>query len=235
MNDLMLDLETMGMTAGSAILSIGAVFFDMKARALGPEFYRIIDLEDACAHGLTIAPATVLWWMKQSDEARELFKQPGEGLAHTLSYFGSWANANCPREDMKVWGCGVDFDNVLISAAYKACGLELPWRWFNNRDYRTVKNQYRDVKIDRSGGVHHNALDDAKAQALHLIRILNPVIVSAEAKSIAELNSLSSATVGNVTAKHDELVTRGNSNFAAAMAGDLSGNPAPTGDPPTQA
>jgi hypothetical protein len=44
------------------------------------------------------------------------------------------------------------------------------WRSYNSRCYRTVKQQFPDITIVRSG-THHNALDDARAQAAHMVGI----------------------------------------------------------------
>jgi exodeoxyribonuclease VIII len=44
------------------------------------------------------------------------------------------------------------------------------WEFWKDRCYRTIKNCYPDVPFDRRG-THHNALDDARSQALHLIAI----------------------------------------------------------------
>ena len=60
---------------------------------------------------------------------------------------------------------------MLLEAAFKAVKRPVPWKWSMNRCYRTVKNLFPDVKMERSG-THHNALDDARDQARHLMRIL---------------------------------------------------------------
>lgn len=73
---------------------------------------------------------------------------------------------------VRVWGNGSDFDNVILRNAYAAIGSTYPWRYNDNMCYRTIKNLAPDVKMARQG-VHHNALDDARSQALHLIAICN--------------------------------------------------------------
>ena len=51
MQDVMLDLETMGNGPHAAIIAIGAVKFDTQAQEIGEKFYTVIDLESAVAHG----------------------------------------------------------------------------------------------------------------------------------------------------------------------------------------
>lgn len=67
---LMLDLETMSNKGNAAIVSIGAVAFEPSTGELGPEFYLTVDLVSCEKLGLHIDADTVLWWMKQSSEAR---------------------------------------------------------------------------------------------------------------------------------------------------------------------
>jgi exodeoxyribonuclease VIII len=159
----MLDLETMGTVAGSPIIAIGAVMFGKEG--LGEEFYTQVSLESCAAYGMRPSGSTVIWWMKQSDEARAAFKNNDSAptLPEALVAFKKWL-----PDDSKVWGNGADFDNVLLAAAYSACGILLPWKYYNNRCYRTMRELFKNVPVERVG-VHHNAVDDAKTQAMHLM------------------------------------------------------------------
>jgi len=160
LGDVMIDIETMGTTPGSAILSISAVMFGPSG--LGETFYAPIALASCTAAGLTIDPYTVAWWMKQSDAARAAaFRDDAEPLAAVLQQFTCWLEL---VDAEKPWCQGANFDAPLLDAAYRACGMASPWKFWNVRDTRTLY-ELADVKVDRARGVHHNALDDARAQA----------------------------------------------------------------------
>lgn len=161
MNNVMVDLETLGNGPQAAIIAIGAVKFDETG--LGEEFYAVVDAQSCVDAGLKMDVSTIMWWMQQSDEARAAFKRQGEHLANALLRFSKFVGP-----DNKLWGNGAAFDNTILGSAYRAVGVEQPWKFGNDRCYRTVKAMYPDKPIPRSG-VHHNALDDAKSQALHLI------------------------------------------------------------------
>jgi hypothetical protein len=166
---IMLDLETLGTAPGSAILAIGAVMF--TGGKIEQEFYRRTDLRSSTQAGLTMDPDTVLWWLKQPDEARLEITNEGEHLAHVLQHFYEWVDVNGGAE-VEMWGNGASFDNVLLSVAYEKLGLKRPWKYSNDRCYRTVKNLYiGGAEIVRTG-THHNALDDARSQALHLMAMI---------------------------------------------------------------
>lgn len=177
MKNVMLDLETMGTRSTSAIIAIGAVKFDENG--LGEGFYKVIDLQSCIDAGLTIDGGTVMWWMGQSDEARAQFDKKRVQQYALIRALGSFATellevtSNCQvSKSVKLWGNGADFDNPMLANAYRVCGLSVPWEFWNNRCYRTVKSMNRGVKMERVG-TYHNALDDAKSQALHLIDIIN--------------------------------------------------------------
>jgi len=162
MSNVMLDLETLGNGANSVIIAIGAVKFD--ADGLGEEFYEVVDAETCVRMGMQMDTSTVMWWMKQSDEARAAFDRVGSNIFGVLARFSAFCG------DSKVWGNGASFDNTILSNAYRKTGVEQPWKFWNDRCYRTMKSLYPQVKIARQG-TYHNALDDAKSQASHLIAI----------------------------------------------------------------
>lgn len=164
MRDLMIDIETLGNRPGSVILSIGAVAFDADTGEIGEEFYAAIDPETASKVGLTTDISTMLWWMKQSEAAREAAfsgKRSINMALTELSIFVKW------QEPSRVWAKPPSFDLVMLEAAFRACDQDIPWHFRVHRDCRTI--------FDITGtkqpevGTAHNALDDAKAQALGVI------------------------------------------------------------------
>lgn len=171
MQDVMLDLETMGSGPHAAIIAIGAVEFDIPTQQLGDRFYMVIDLESAVASGGVMDASTVLWWLKQSNEARAAFERGGCPIAFALQSFAGWMNNRGWGDDVRVWGNGAAFDNVILASAYRRNGTPQPWKFWNDRCYRTVKAQHPEVRMERNG-THHNAADDAENQARHLISML---------------------------------------------------------------
>ena len=169
--DIMLDLETMGTGPNAAIVAIGAVAFDIQSGTIGDRFYRVVDLGTSVAMGGEIDADTVLWWMKQSDDARAMFTRDSVPLSLALTSFSFWMCAHGAPDNVRVWGNGAAFDNVILSSAYRRSAYMQPWKHYNDRCYRTVKSLYPDVKLERVG-THHNAVDDAESQARHLIAML---------------------------------------------------------------
>lgn len=167
---VMLDLETLGTGSNSAIISIGACTFDPETQLIGSTFHAIVDRTSCLDLGCTMDTSTIEWWEKQSTQARAASYDYKDGLSvnAALLAFSDW----CPG--VEVWGNGSDFDNAMLAELYRKADLPLPWKFYNNRCYRTLKNQFPEVLMSRHG-THHNAVDDAVSQAKHLMKILQRV------------------------------------------------------------
>ncbi len=160
----MLDLETLGSHPSAVIVAIGAAKF--AGGVVLESFYRRIDPESCVEAGLTVDVSTIMWWLKQPDASRLEITQPSEPLKTVLEEFAQWIGPGAV-----VWGNGASFDPVVLTQTYRAAGVRVPWKYSNERCYRTVKSLFPHVPMQRDG-THHNALDDAKAQALHLMEML---------------------------------------------------------------
>ena len=165
MKHVMVDLETLGNGSNAVIIAIGAVMFDHTG--IGDTFYTNVSPQSCVDVGLQMDVSTVMWWMQQTEQSRSIFKKVSSPLKTALDDFALWY-----PEGAALWGNGATFDNVILANAYRAVGVEQPWAYWNDRCYRTLKNLYPHVKLERTG-VAHNALDDAKSQALHAARIFN--------------------------------------------------------------
>lgn len=183
MNNLMIDLESMGKKPNAPIVSIGAVFFDPQSGELGQEFYTAVNLESAMEQGAVPDGDTILWWLKQSPEARSAIcvddALPISSALSELSHFINRYSDN-PKY-LKVWGNGATFDNVILRGAYERAGQVCPWQFWNDHDVRTVVTLGRVVGFDPKrdmpfDGVAHNALADARHQAKYVSAIWKKLI-----------------------------------------------------------
>ena len=170
MKHYMTDLETMGLRPTSAILSIGIVLFS-KTEVLDT-FYTPVSLKSCLEHGLTTDKSTEDWWARQSDVARKAWDTPdAPSLTEALTAMTHWMRKHGTGRNATVWGCGSDFDNVLLSNAFRAIEAEQPWVYYNNGCYRTLRNLFPTEPVQRVG-TYHNALDDAMTQVLQMQRLL---------------------------------------------------------------
>lgn len=164
--DVMIDLETMGLGTNAPILSIGAVAFNCFGYGIEATFHRGISLEDSMANGRRPTASTILWWLQQSDEAREQVRQKGGGgarLAGVLAAFDAWIKS-LPGVPY-VWGNGANFDIAILEQAYLDAGMRTPWGYRNARCFRTVMSEFGAESDWVKPVVAHDALADAEAQA----------------------------------------------------------------------
>lgn len=169
---VMVDLETLGTGPDAVILSIGAIKFDPAGVGLAPlnkkpRFEVHVDVASAMSYGLKVDASTLMWWLDPHQDAarKELLRHERIGLSPALIAFSRWLDTD--PVDVRVWGNGAAFDNVILAYAHKATVCELPWGYYGNRCYRTMKSLFPQVKMERVG-THHSAVDDATSQALHL-------------------------------------------------------------------
>ncbi len=180
---LMIDLETMGTNTNAPIVVIGAVFFDPQTGEIGPVFYIVISLTDAMNTGAVPDGGTIEWWLKQSSEARAAILTDQVKLKDALSRFREFINEYSDDKFVQVWGNGATFDNAILRTSYERLDIPCPWRYYNDRDVRTIVELGKTIDFDARTvipfeGVRHNALDDARHQAKYVSAIWQKLIPS---------------------------------------------------------
>ena len=163
MNHLMIDLETMGNKPNAPVVSIGAVFFEPSTGELGEEFYRVVSLKSSMDGG--------------AEEARKaICDKDAISISAALIKLNTFILDNTDIDKVQVWGNGATFDNVILRANYEREFLPCIWKFWNDRDVRTIVelgraigiNPRRDIPFE---GDRHNALADAKHQAKYVSAI----------------------------------------------------------------
>jgi hypothetical protein len=171
MKHAMCDLETLSTKSRPVIAAVGLVLFDEER--IIKDLYRRLDIDEQIKRGRHVSDSTIRWWMRQSDQARHStfeVENLNTGILHNLSMIREWFFDTDDR--ICVWGNGSDFDNNALMSLFHDFDQVEPWSYHDNRCYRTMKNIpcVQHIEMERVGE-HHNALDDARSQALHLQRI----------------------------------------------------------------
>lgn len=171
--DGMLDIETMGMPPSGALVGLGFCFFDVKTETIGPKFYRAVNLATSVRAGMTMDPSTVMFWLGQPDPARQAIMWSTTALDQTLREFNEFLAQHCRPRDLRMYGNAPTFDLTIMRAAYKLTGIECPWHYTNERDFRTLRAMYPSVVYDPSekGDGAHQADHDAEFQVRHILKI----------------------------------------------------------------
>ncbi|HHD1821896.1 TPA: 3'-5' exoribonuclease [Klebsiella pneumoniae] len=181
---VMVDLETMGKKNNAPIVAIGAVVFDPSTGSIGESFYKVVCLESSVNWGAVIDPSTVIWWLKQSSEARSaIVNDDAIPLQDALLQFREFVSDNVADGSKKaqVWGNGASFDNSILRSSYDCIAEDYPWEYWNDRDVRTMVElghaiNYEPQKAIPFEGERHNALADAIHQARYVSAIWQRLI-----------------------------------------------------------
>ncbi|EPL2124054.1 3'-5' exoribonuclease [Klebsiella pneumoniae] len=181
---VMVDLETMGKKHNAPIVAIGAVVFDPATGSIGESFYKVVCLESSVNWGAVIDPSTVIWWLKQSSEARSaIVNDDAIPLQDALLQFREFVSDNVAGGSKKaqVWGNGASFDNSILRSSYDCIAEDYPWEYWNDRDVRTMVELGQAIGFDPKTtipfeGDRHNALADAIHQARYVSAIWQRII-----------------------------------------------------------
>lgn len=159
--NVMIDIETLGTKSNSVILSICAVRFNIQTAEIVSFFEANIDIDDSLKHGLKVEGKTLLWWLKQSEEARDkVVGSKRVELAKALDDLRHYIKYND-----YVWGNSASFDCGLLKDAYNAAGMKPSWDFRKEICFRTFSNLVPEIKENQEFlGVKHNPYDDAVHQ-----------------------------------------------------------------------
>ena len=173
MKDIMVDIETLGTDSNSVVVSISAVTFDFLTGKTGKQFEIGINVLEQALNGGMIDNDTMKWWSTQSRDAKKaLTRIQVEDVEESLKAFNLWiAEAiSVDLKDVKLWGNGSGFDNVLIRNLYRRSGLDFVLPYWCDNDVRTLVTlaniNTRDYKFT---GTKHNGIDDCKHQIKYCV------------------------------------------------------------------
>jgi len=160
----MIDLETLGTSPDTAVLTIGGVKFDPNTVSTPyQEFYYRYEVNEQLDKGRTVLDSTLEWWGKQAEDVRE--EALGDGnrtpVIEVLQALNKW----CVGVDI-IWCQGPSFDISILENMYKQYDHHIPWDFWKIRDSRTLfgimpKDPRKEINF-----AAHNALEDCKVQAL---------------------------------------------------------------------
>lgn len=174
---VMVDLETLSTASNAVILSIGAAAFDPTQFEIYNTYEAHIDLMTTNLQVFDISPSTVAWWMSEDrQDARAYYlKAEKTDLSTALWGFRTWLRdmeEAGEYTDTCVWGNGAPFDNVILRRAYELTNQDVPWKFRNDRCFRTLKSL---VVVEPPPEVEpkHAALSDAIWQAQYAQRIFD--------------------------------------------------------------
>lgn len=175
MKHVMFDLETLGTGSKAPIVQLAACLFDMKGEVLS-EYNAKIALTEEEFSRFEPTVGTIEFWLKQSQEARELVFGGERGtLNKALHGFNQWLNSIEGRK--RLWSHAT-FDPPVLMNAYQVAGIKALFHFRDFVDIRTINMLAGEVKTEpRSAfGAHHDAAADCRYQAHYVAAMLRKVL-----------------------------------------------------------
>lgn len=161
MTHAMIDFETYSLESNAALISCGIVLFD--STGIKDTFYCNI-IPHPEQH---VSESTLAWWETQNAKAKESLltnRLPFEQAISQILKFLEPAKA--------LWAKGSLNDIVWLESACSLAGKQLNMPYHKKYCMRTIEHLISEPENYVSPSIEHNALEDAKAQALTLINTL---------------------------------------------------------------
>lgn len=161
MNHMMIDIETLGVSRDSVILSAGLVVFNKDM--IGYDSHLFLDVREQLQLGRTIDASTVKWWLLTDREAFSSLCMKGtltlNDLKKELHFFYKTYDIK------RVWSRG-SMDLEIL----KGC-FEVPWEFWQERDVRT---------LDEFGSMEASNRHDALGDCLNQIDFVQRIFLKGE-------------------------------------------------------
>lgn len=173
----MLDIETLGTKPGCPVAQIACLLWNTATNEVVEEFETFIRVQIG---DITADAETIKWWYKQDDNLRD-YVLNNPNAQYPVAGFGNfsiWAKEL--EEKPLVWWCkGLDFDFPIIETKLRQHGFQVPWKYNNRRDFRTVLKGFgydagsEFPTLPQSPTVlrQHDALSDCWNQLAALVHI----------------------------------------------------------------
>lgn len=168
-DDVMIDLETLGVNKNAVVVQISGVYFDRETGETESEFCLCINIDSEVEKGFRVDGSTIKWWITQSSEAKQkVFSSNG------CDSFTAWYQFNAFLSEAKCIWSHENFDYTLLSTHLEKHGIEPSFSdQYAGRDLRTLIDLSRiNVRDFPRVGTAHDGLSDCLSQINYTVAAL---------------------------------------------------------------
>ena len=171
MNDLMVDIETLGTGQNSVITQIGACYFDRHTAEVKETFLVNVQIQDCLNHGLGVdAGALKFWFGEIFKRGTPTFLKEPLPLSSALGQLKQFAEIHT---EAPIWSHAC-FDFGRLDDGYGKLGQKLGFSYRRLRDIRTLVDLSGIKRTDMpKEDKTHDALDDCKRQVRYCTQCFN--------------------------------------------------------------
>ena len=164
MNDIMLDIETLGTGPNAVIIQIAALDFNRETGEIGDHVDLALSLKESMDKGFSVDASTLSWWLETDSKLLSRIVSSGGGIQDRLFKLRNFLN----KPEVKIWSHAT-FDFPLVQNYLKTFGVE-PVDFRAARDIRTLVD-LSGINLDDYdwNAKTHDALDDCKFQVRYCV------------------------------------------------------------------
>lgn len=157
MNNIVIDIETLGRRNDAAVTQIGIAVSDKEFNLIEK---RLIQITPEAWHtcNRTFTGDTIMWWQKQENTPVSNEYTDYDNSYKTVLFTLSSILHKYQSDDTVIWTKGA-MDLFCLKDLYEYFDMELPWKFWQPKDIRTAKEFIKDWKTIKVN--NHNALEDA--------------------------------------------------------------------------
>lgn len=169
--EIVIDIETLSHRRDALIVSVAAVTIDRETLTISEDVLDIaVDLDLVDESKFHISGSTVLWWLRQPQQAREALQNGTEPMEGILSALSEYISKQVLDDGYRIWANGANFDPGILEHAYGVFGMDPNWDFYQVRCVRTLCAELGvNWKVHLNPGEAHDALADATGEAKGLI------------------------------------------------------------------
>jgi len=166
---VMVDIETLGAGPDAAIFEIAAMVANTKGDS--DTFIKRVSVLDEIVHGFSIDKTTVEFWQEHNELIHHATGICPNRTGEALVAFSRFLKG-IEREYL-IWANGASFDLAILRNHYQKLGIPLPWDYWQEMDYRTLKKMFgNEISWQKPDDKNvHFAIYDTEYQIKHLGRI----------------------------------------------------------------
>jgi len=151
MNNIMIDIETLGTSNNALITQVGACYFDRQTGIIGDKFSMNVQIQDGLNNGFEVDAGAIKFWLEHTPTFLKEAVPVKEMLGKLREFISKktliWSHAT--------------FDAVILKNAYRRFKEKTPFSFRNVRDIRTLVD-LAHIKYKKKEGddKSHDALED---------------------------------------------------------------------------
>lgn len=148
--NLMVELETLSTKHNAIVLQCSMALFDKETGKISKTFS--VNIDPSSQVPRIYDKNTLDWWKSQPESLLKQVYKGGKPFKEAVKEIHSFITSNTDKKTVRVWTCSLSFTIPILRSCFETLGLEQPWKYWNERDCRTLFQEF-DIHPDMESKV----------------------------------------------------------------------------------